>query len=45
MTNDPGNLISCSSYKGKEKIFVGDGVGVDMSYCDHLLQKLNSKTY
>lgn len=37
MTNDPCNLICCSSYKGNEKIFVGDGEGLSISHAGNIV--------
>lgn len=37
MTNDPGNLISYSSYTGNEKIFGGDGVGLSISHAGNIV--------
>lgn len=44
MTNDPGTLISCSSYKGNDKFFVGDGEALDISHTGNvILQTCPSK--
>lgn len=32
MTNDPCNLVACSSYKGEDKICVDDGAGLSISH-------------
>lgn len=32
MINDPGNLISSSSYKGKDKTYIDNGTGLSISH-------------
>lgn len=46
MTNDPGNLVSFSTYNGKYKIYVGNGTGLGVTLLEkqaylHHLQKFN----
>lgn len=35
MTSNPGNLLSCSSYTGSDKIFVDDGRGLSISHAGY----------
>lgn len=46
MTNDPGKIVSCSFYKGKDKIYASDGAGLSISHAGiHHLQRFNYKKF
>lgn len=44
MTNDPGTIASKTSYKGHEKIFVGNGVTLPIFHMGTTFLKLRNKT-
>lgn len=37
MTSDPGNILSCSSYGGRDKIFVSCWAELSVSHAGHII--------